>query len=251
MTVENLNTTHRRIQNQRAQKPADAALANGAAENARAKLEGKSYIFRSQGRWNEAEEPVMQVVETSPKAMGQEHPDELQQVEGLAAVHSRQDQHDVAEQPDGKLAASASRDETVRLWDSATGAAPRTLKGHWGRVYAVAFSPDGKLVASASWDETVRLWDSATGAARRTLKGHWAGVVYAVAFSPDGKLVASASADKTVRLWDSATGAARRTLEGHSGGVYAVAFSPDGKLVASASSDQTVRLWDSATGAAE
>ena len=74
--------------------------------------------------------------------------------------------------PDGKLVASASSDGTVRLWDSATGAARRTLEGHSGQVYAVAFSPDSKLVASASWDKTVRLWDSATGEARRTLEDH-------------------------------------------------------------------------------
>jgi nucleoside phosphorylase/roadblock/LC7 domain-containing protein len=150
---------------------------------------------------------------------------------------------------DGKLVASASRDKTVRLWDSATGGVRRTLKGHLDDFFAVAFSPDGKLVASASRDKTVRLWDSATGAVRRTLEGH-SGWVKAVAFSPDGKLVASASYDETVRLWDSATGAARCTLKGHSRQVSAVAFSPDGKLVASASYDKTVRLWDSATGAA-
>jgi WD40 repeat protein len=48
----------------------------------------------------------------------------------------------VAFSPDGKLVASASHDKTVRLWDSATGAARGTLKGHSNRVNAVAFSPD-------------------------------------------------------------------------------------------------------------
>ena len=59
------------------------------------------------------------------------------------------------------MIASASLDETVRLWDLATGAARRTLEGHLHVVWAVAFSPDGKLVASASGDKTVRPWDSA------------------------------------------------------------------------------------------
>jgi len=148
--------------------------------------------------------------------------------------------------PDGKLLASASGDNTVRLWDSKTGACLATLHGHSGCVREVAFSPDGKLLASASSDQTVWLWHSATGTCHTTLEGHsdW---VRQVAFSPDGKLLASASYDNTVRLWDSATGTCHTTLEGHSYGVNSVAFSPDGKLLASASDDRTVRLWDSTT----
>jgi CHAT domain/WD domain, G-beta repeat len=70
--------------------------------------------------------------------------------------------------PDGRLLASCD-DETVRLWDPATGAQQCVLNGHTGRVNGVAFSPDGRLLASCD-DETVRLWDPATGAHQRTLK---------------------------------------------------------------------------------
>jgi WD40 repeat protein len=64
----------------------------------------------------------------------------------------------VAFSPDGRLLASCGSDNTVRLWDPATGTQQRILTGHTGSVHGVAFSPDGRLLASCG-DKTVRLWD--------------------------------------------------------------------------------------------
>ncbi|KAM0147375.1 hypothetical protein ACHAPG_010616 [Botrytis cinerea] len=169
----------------------------------------------------------------------------LQTLEGHASsVNS------VAFSPDGKQVVSGSWDNTVRLWDTATGQQIQpTLEGHTDSVWSVAFSPDGKQIVSGSEDNTVRLWDTATGQQiQPTLGGHTS-CVPSVAFSPDGKQIVSGSWDNTVRLWDTATGQQiQPTLEGHTDSVWSVAFSPDGKQIVSGSDDNTVRLWDTATG---
>jgi hypothetical protein len=70
------------------------------------------------------------------------------------------DVYGVAFSPDGQRLASASRDRTVKLWDTETGQEVLTLRGHTQAVCRVAFSPDGQLLASASWDGTVKLWEA-------------------------------------------------------------------------------------------
>ncbi|NJM74339.1 MAG: hypothetical protein HC862_32210 [Scytonema sp. RU_4_4] len=65
----------------------------------------------------------------------------------------------VAFSPDGKTIASGSWDNSIKLWDVATGKELKTLKGHSSEVQSVAFSPDGKTIASGSRDKTVILWN--------------------------------------------------------------------------------------------
>ena len=81
----------------------------------------------------------------------------------------------------------------------------KTLQGHAGAVWSVAFSPDGKTLASGSSDQTVHLWEVSSGQCLKTLQGHTSRS-RSVAFSPDGKTLASGSDDQTVRLWEVSSG---------------------------------------------
>src|SRR4030095_5787851 len=62
--------------------------------------------------------------------------------------------------------ASASDDQTVRIWDPATGQARYTLTGHTSEVWALAVALDGRWLASAGYDGTVRIWEPGSGQAR-------------------------------------------------------------------------------------
>ncbi|MDP6059975.1 MAG: hypothetical protein QGH33_13835, partial [Pirellulaceae bacterium] len=65
--------------------------------------------------------------------------------------------------PGGEKLASGSKDQTVRVWDVASGQLQTTLTGHIWPVGRVVFLPDGKRLASVSADLSVRIWDTETG----------------------------------------------------------------------------------------
>jgi WD40 repeat protein len=58
----------------------------------------------------------------------------------------------------GRRVVSASHDQTVRIWEPASGSELWCCQGHTGPVTALAVSPDGRWLLSGSFDQTVRLW---------------------------------------------------------------------------------------------
>jgi WD40 repeat protein len=138
------------------------------------------------------------------------------------------------------LVATASDDQTARLWNAADGSLVRSLapvfqggvlvSGHSNSVTSVAFSPDGARVLTGSVDRTAILWDVASGAQIRSLVGHTDRVA-SVAFSPDGTQAITGSGDGTARIWNVETGEQVRVLQPCASMISSVAFSPDGAQV--------------------
>jgi WD40 repeat protein len=151
----------------------------------------------------------------------------------------------LAYSPDGRKIAGACVD-SVRIWNSESGAELLVLRGHEDSVHNVAFSRDGALIASAS-DRTIRLWHAVDGRELVVLSGHTDRIT-GVAFSPEGERIASVSQDKTVRMWDIRSGSELAVFRGHEGEVTGLSFSPDGKQVATSSLDCTIRVWNSHGG---
>ncbi|WP_328708418.1 Hsp70 family protein [Microbispora hainanensis] len=155
--------------------------------------------------------------------------------------------------PDGTILATASYDETARLWDIRNPDRPHLLtilNGHGVSFRHIAFSPDGTTFATTGREATARLWDIRNPDRPHlltTLRAHtdW---IEGVTFSPDGTILATASNDGTARLWDISNlhqPQPLSILKGHHNWVWWVVFSPDGTTLATAGYPSgTVGLWD-------
>jgi hypothetical protein len=128
--------------------------------------------------------------------------------------------------------------QTVRLWDLATGAQAAQLDGHpQAALLAVSMSPDGQRAVTGARDSVVRVWDLHAMAQVAQLTGH-PGRVGSVAVSHDGRRAVTGGQDGIVRVWDLIAMAQAGHLAGHTGWVVSAAMSP-----AVASSAAGVPLW--------
>jgi WD40 repeat protein len=155
--------------------------------------------------------------------------------------------HHLAFAPDGERLASVGLDQTVKVWETATGRECFARKVAAG-IPRAAFSPDGKRLAALD-GETVALWDARDGAPARPLAGPDKKKLSALAFSSDGTLLAVAAPGGSIRLWGLPEGESRAVLRGGEDLIFDLTFSPDGRrLVSSSALGGAVKLWDVRSG---
>jgi WD40 repeat protein len=175
---------------------------------------------------------------------------------------------------DGKQILSASIDNTIKLWDIASGREIRSF--YVDGLSSASFSPDGRYILAGSWrDRPALLLDSVTGQIIRTFSDHFG----PLSFSPDGKMIISSRyIDRTyhvgmglikdipywdsdeetydwhwvdyhsIVLWDTITGQEIKVFSEHKGEFTSFWFSPDMSQILSSSDDGTITLWDIASG---
>lgn len=153
--------------------------------------------------------------------------------------------------PDGCTLVSASLDETMRMWDVATGEQMRIMLGYRSALYAVAVH--AHMLVTGDVNGAVQLWriKNAGAVQQAETLANCSKRILSVAFSPDGQHVVATCADERLYLWHVPTKAQLFALEDprFDFGLGKVVFSPDGQLFATICSDQRVRLWRTKDGA--
>jgi WD40 repeat protein len=148
--------------------------------------------------------------------------------------------------PDGRLLASASSDQTIRIWNVAAWREIQRLRGHGSEVWTMAFSPDGKRLGSGSKDKTVRIWNVEGASVAEGIEG--AAVRYganprAAFLNRETLFAALTSGGSAIGIWSVVNGKLLQTLPTES---FCLGENEDRTAILTANAEQPlfVRSWD-------
>ncbi|MCW5556752.1 MAG: protein kinase [Verrucomicrobiae bacterium] len=146
--------------------------------------------------------------------------------------------------PDGRRLAVMDADQSIQLFDLATGRRLFTVATNLLNFH-LRFSPDGHRLVSSGQTTVARVWNLEHPGSLPLLfpSSH---NVWDAAFSPDGSTLITATSHQQLELWDVASGVRLGALAGHTNEVWSVAATPDGRHLISGGKDRTVRLWSAA-----
>ncbi|KAK6042602.1 hypothetical protein COOONC_19893, partial [Cooperia oncophora] len=136
--------------------------------------------------------------------------------------------------PSEDLVASASLDQTVRIWDI-SGLRKKQLPGGGGSAPRSGTGPQSQADLFGQPDVVVK----------HVLEGHDRGVNW-VAFHHSMPILVSGSDDRLVKLWRYNESKAWEvdSCRGHYNNVSSVLFHPKAELILSNSEDKSIRVWD-------
>ncbi|KAG1785217.1 WD40-repeat-containing domain protein [Suillus plorans] len=159
----------------------------------------------------------------------------VQLIPNTTAVRVFEDHTDninaVAALPDGRRMITASKDNTLCLWDLESGEVLKKMEGHRGALNALAVSPDGKLIASGDTRGELIASHGETGETlTRPIKVHSA-TILSIDFSPDGAALATGLDDGTTKFVSTRTWRVQGNPIKSSCLVRCVRYSPSGTLL--------------------
>jgi WD40 repeat protein len=146
----------------------------------------------------------------------------------------------------GAVTGPIMTEETVLVWDVASGKELARFQPHRDSVSGPCFSQDGTMLATASNDNTCKLFDLRRRREVTTLRGHLLSL-FSVCFSPDGRRLAAhtggtGTTGSGIIIWDLETDREVLFLETHRSGTGNVLFHPSGDSLLSISRS-ALRLW--------
>ena len=155
----------------------------------------------------------------------------------------------IAWTPDSRSIAIGDDGGAVRVYDSANGAATKTVQvgAKDTRVRSIWYTQDGRKLGVATGEAKLQLWDAAGGKVLLTFPS--SAHVVRVRFLKDGRMVSSNESGQ-VDIWDPTTGKQLREFTQPTGMMYGLTVSPDSSTIAAGGSDGVIKLWSLATGRA-